>query len=102
MNETNPNPDDQLDALFALARARRPDTAKAEYAFETRLQARLRAARSTDSIWARVSWRMIPFFGACLVALALWRAEIVTEVDDAQQAAYLENSDTLEQWTTLN
>ena len=38
----NDNRDSQLDALFRAARADAPDTARAEYGFETRLLARLR------------------------------------------------------------
>ena len=38
-----PDPDRQLDALFALARERRPDTSDVEFGFETRLMARVRA-----------------------------------------------------------
>ena len=94
MNE--PTPDPQLDALFALARARRPDTSAAEYAFETRLLARLRAGATRIRLeWAMVSWRMIPFFAACVVALTLWQSQIVKETDDAAQAAYLENPNAL-------
>ena len=76
-----PNPDRRLDALFALAREHRPDTSAAEYAFETRLMARLRERRQErGSIWAMVSWRMVPFFAVCVVALAIWQSQIVTEI----------------------
>ena len=102
MNESNPHPDHQLDALFALARAHRPDTTNAEYAFETRLMARLRDARAADSIWAKVSWRMLPFFATCVLALALWHSEIVSETDDAAQVAYTENPDAVDGWNNLN
>jgi len=87
--------DGQLDALFAQARARRVDTSKAEYAFETRLLARLRTERETSSVWAMVSWRLIPFFAVCVVALAIWHSEIVTETSDAEQMAYVENPEPL-------
>ncbi len=95
MNEPIPYPDDRLDALFAQARAQRPDTSAIEYAFETRLMARLRHARPTDSVWAMVSWRMIPFFAAAVVALAVWQSEVVSQTEDAEQVAYLENPDAL-------
>lgn len=100
MNELNP--DNQLDALFALARPHRPDTSAAEYAFETRLMARLRAIRETDSIWAKVSWRMVPFFATCALVLALWHAQIVSETNEAAQVAYTENSDAVDLWNGLN
>ena len=100
MNE--PNPDTQLDALFALARAQRRDTSATEYAFETRLLARLRAAREADSIWAKVSWRMIPFFATCVVALALWQVQVISETHEAEQVACVENFTTVDAWDNLN
>jgi len=102
MNESTQNPDDKLDALFALARTQRPDTAKAEYAFETRLMARLRTANTTDSIWARVSWRMIPFFATCVVVLALWHAEVASEAHEAEQLAYADNPEAVDLLNNLN
>jgi hypothetical protein len=103
MNEANnPHPDPELDGLFAIARAHRPDTSATEYAFETRLLARLCAARSTDLVWAAVSWRLVPFFAACMVALTLWQAEAVSEANEAEQIAYVENPDALDSWANLN
>ena len=100
MNETpNPRPDADLDALFALARENRPDTSAAEFAFETRLMARLRARPEPGSIWAMVSWRMIPFFAACVVALTLWQAETATDATDAATIAGLTNPVTTELWS---
>ena len=98
----DPNQDGQLDALFALARARRPDTSAAEFAFETRLMARLRAQQETDSVWAKVSWRLIPFFAACVVALTVWHSQVVTETNEAEQVADVENPVTLDSWNSLN
>ena len=94
--------DGQLDALFALARACRPDTSAAEFAFETRLMARLRAQQETDSVWAKVSWRLIPFFAACVVALTVWHSQVVTETNEAEQVADVENPVTLDSWNSLN
>ena len=78
-----PNQDHQLDTLFALARSRRPDTSAAEFAFETRLLARLRSHHDAGSIWALVSWRLIPFFAACVLALTIWQAEVSSDASDA-------------------
>jgi len=100
MNESKPNVD--LDALFALARAQRPNTSAAEYSFETRLMARLRERKETSSIWAMVSWRMMPFFAACVLGLAIWQEQVVTETDDAAQSAYVENSSALDSGTNLD
>lgn len=98
----DPDQDCQLDALFALARARRPDTSAAEFAFETRLLARLRAQEETHSVWAMVSWRLIPFFAVCVVALTLWHSQVVTETSDAEQSSYAENAEPLDSWNTLD
>jgi hypothetical protein len=97
MNEENY--DSRLDALFAQARARRPDTSRAEYGFETRLLARLRAERETSSIWATVSWRLAPLFAACVMALAVWQVQVAAETDDATVFASLDNPDTVELWS---
>jgi len=66
----NDNPDPQLDALFAAARAGAPDTSRVEYGFETRLAARLREERGASLFaWA---WRLCPFFAALALAVAWW------------------------------
>ena len=93
--------DDRLDALFALARVRRPDTSAAEFAFETRLLGRLRTQQETGSVWALVSWRSIPFFAACVMALTFWHSQVVTETNDAAIAG-LENPETVDLWNNLN
>jgi len=98
MNDPARDPEDSLDALFALARTRRPDTSAAEYAFETRLLGRLRTPTETGSVWAMASWRLIPFFAACVVALMLWHAQVVAQTNEAEQMAYVENPDPLDSW----
>lgn len=90
----NPRPDADLDALFALAREKRPDTSAAEFAFETRLMARLRARPETSSIWAMVSWRMMPFFAACVMGLALWHSQVASLTDDAAAFNNLDHPET--------
>ncbi len=94
MSNSQPNRDGlDLDALFALARERRPDTARAEYGFETRLIARLRARRQPEalSLWAVLTWRMAPFFAACVVALAIWNSELSAQTRDAEDLSVLQN-----------
>jgi hypothetical protein len=90
MNDASPDP---LDALFAAARAQRPDTSRAEYGFESRLMARLRARRQPDpiSLFSVVSWRLMPFFAMGVVALALWQADVSSESNDDAVAAGLNN-----------
>ncbi len=99
MNESSGNPPDpNLDALFAQARTRRPDTSAAEFAFETRLLARIREQRDSQSIWATVSWRMIPFFTACVLGLAIWQAETTSSTSDAVTIAGLTNPVAADVW----
>ncbi len=95
----NPNADPALDRLFALARARRVDTSAAEFAFETRLMARLRSQRDSHSVWAMVSWRLIPFFAACVVALTVWQSQISAEATDAATVDGLTNPVAAELWS---
>ena len=66
--------DDQLNNLFAAARRASPDAERAEFAFETRLLARLRATRETSGemewlVWTR---RLVPVFAAIVLALGEW------------------------------
>jgi hypothetical protein len=91
MNSSSHLPDSELDALFAQARSRRPDTSAVEFAFETRLLARLHARREDHSAWATVSWRLLPFFAACIVALTVWQAEVSSDANDAAAVAVLTN-----------
>jgi hypothetical protein len=77
----NDNLDEKLDALFAAARASAPDTSRAEYGFETRLTARLRA-EDAGSLFAW-AWRLCPFFAALALAVGWWshnteRADVVS------------------------
>ncbi len=102
MNEPENHSGDGLDALFALARVQRPDTGKAEFAFETRLLARIRATRETESVWAKVSWRLMPFFAACVVALTVWHSEVASEASEAEQIAMTDNPDAVDVWNNLN
>jgi hypothetical protein len=102
MNNPQRKSEDGLDALFAAVRAHRADTSAAEYGFETRLMARLREQKGSGVVWALVSWRFVPFFGACLVALTLWYSQVVNETNDAEQTAYVQNPDVLDSWSSLN
>ena len=98
--------DSELDALFARARARRPDTSRQEYLFETRLMARLREQRQatsdTGSIWAMVSWRMIPIFAACLMVLAVVQTHLVAVTDESMALNHMEHPETADLFDSLN
>jgi len=63
--------DKQLDDLFALVRSEKPDTTRLEFGFETRLLARLRAAREPLPWFAPV-WRYCPVFALIVIALGIW------------------------------
>jgi hypothetical protein len=64
------NPDQRLDHLFSAAREAVADTSRAEFAFETRLLARIRAERGGSWLtWAR---RLCPYFGALALAMSVW------------------------------
>ena len=101
MNDASHNRSpDPLDALFAAAREARPDTSRAEYGFETRLMAHLRERRRPDpvSLWSVVTWRMVPFFAGCVVALALWQANVSSESNEAAAVAGLNNPVAADIW----
>ncbi len=103
MTDPKQSPDKQLDALFAAARARRPDTSRAEYAFETRLAARLRD-KSPDaaSIWAMASWRLMPFFAVVVIGLTFLQAHVSASAQDAEQSAYAQNPAAGDLWSNFN
>jgi len=65
------NPDSNLDRLLRAARAEgAPDTSRFEFAFETRVMARLREERSASIFtW---SWKLAPFFAALALAAGWW------------------------------
>jgi hypothetical protein len=94
MNDS-PRPPLNLEDLFAQARLRQPATDRAQFAFETRLLARIRTEKAAPapSVWATASWRMIPFFAVGVLGLSLWQGEVATTAQDAAQAAYVENPD---------
>lgn len=91
MNDLPAPPDPILDPFFVRARARRPDTARAEYAFETRLLARLRESGKSPSAWGMVSWRMIPFFALFVLGLAFWQVQAGSISQEAVQVASVQN-----------
>jgi len=65
-----PDPFTRLDELLRTVRCAVPDTSNAEFAFETRLMARLREHRALSlSVWA---WKLAPFFAAVVIALGMW------------------------------
>jgi len=75
------NGDDKLNRLFAAARQSKPDTARVEFGFETRLAARLRAERGRPALWAAWTWRLMPAFAAVVLALGVWNYAALVETD---------------------
>jgi hypothetical protein len=66
--------DDRLNELFDAARRVKPDTARVEYGFETRLLARLRTEREQLVPWPTFAWKLMPVFAVIVVAAGLWMA----------------------------
>ena len=80
----NDNPESQLDALFRAARADARDTARVEFAFESRLFARLREDRGTSIFaWA---WKLAPFFAAIAIAAGWWGRLSIAQVETTASA----------------
>ena len=78
------NPESNLDALFRAARTDAPDTARLEFAFETRLLARLREERGSGLFtWA---WRLAPFFAAVAIAAGWWGRLTIVQVETTANA----------------
>ncbi len=73
------NPDSNLDRLLRAARDETPDTSRFEFAFETRVMARLREERSASVFtW---SWKLAPFFAALAIAAGLWSRTPTAKAD---------------------
>ncbi len=64
--------DDKLDRLFASARKAELYKAEREYGFETRVLARIRADRTEKRLFLFWTWRLMPFFAAVAICLAIW------------------------------
>jgi hypothetical protein len=73
--------DERLDKLFAATRGVKPDTSRAEYGFETRLLAKLRAERDQALPWYAFAWKLIPAFATVVVALGVWTFTVSNAVD---------------------
>ena len=74
-----PNIDPMLDRLFEAVREERPDTSRAEFAFETRLMARIREDQSSSLFaWA---WKLAPFFAAVVIAVGAWSRPTAAELN---------------------
>lgn len=91
--------DEQLDKLFASARGVKPDTSRAEYAFETRLLARLRAQREQSVPWYAFAWKLMPTFAAIVVVLGIWTFT-AANTTDLQSAIAGDRDDTLVSYFT--
>ena len=64
-----PNPDETIARLLRAVREDAADTSRQEFAFETRLMARLREERSGSVFaWA---WKLAPFFATVVLAVGI-------------------------------
>jgi len=86
--------DERLDKLFASARGVKPDTSRAEYGFETRLMAHLRAQREQPMPWYAFAWKLVPAFAAVVVALGVWTytSSNITDLQSAIAGDHEENA----------
>jgi hypothetical protein len=86
--------DERLDKLFAAARGAKPDTARTEYGFETRLLSRLRAQREQSLPWYAFAWKLVPAFAAIVVALGVWTyaGSNITDLQSAIAGDHEENA----------
>lgn len=102
MNDSSFEPDPLLDPLFARAREQHATTMRAEYAFETRLLARLREKQNPKrSGIGLLAWRLTPFFALVVLALGIAQFEIGSASQDAEQAASLQNSEAVDLFSSL-
>jgi hypothetical protein len=96
------NDSSSLDPLFAHARDLRPDTARAEFAFETRLLARLRGARRPASFgMGLLAWRVMPYLALVVLGLGVIQVETERESQEAEQAASLQNPEAVDLFSTF-
>jgi hypothetical protein len=100
MNESFSHSDPLLDPLFTLARAQRPETSRAEYAFETRLLARL-ATRPAGARVGLLAWRLMPFFAVVVLVLGVCQVESSHASQEAEQAASLQNPEAVDLFSSL-
>jgi hypothetical protein len=75
----NNPPSTKLDRLLQAARSGEPDTSRLEFAFETRLMARLAEERGS-SIFA-FAWRLCPFFAALAIAAVIWSRTTTAHIE---------------------
>ena len=102
MNPSPLPPDPRLDPLFALARAEQRDFSRAEYAFETRLLARLKAAAPGPIGMGRLAWRLLPYFALVVLGLGAWQIEADHQSQEAAQAASLQNPEVVDLFASFN
>jgi len=62
----------KLDRLFAAARKAEPYRSDAEYGFETRVMASIRAQREGQRPFLLWSWRLIPYLVSAVILLGIW------------------------------
>ncbi len=85
--------DDQLNNLFAAARKAQPDTKRTQFAFETRLLARLRAERDPGIAWWFWTRRLAPLFAAIVLGLGAWNFVALNEASTDWQSVIAGNHD---------
>ena len=92
--------DDQLNELLKKARSEPPDTSRAEYAFETRLMANIRALRQKELPWFAVALRLVPAFAMVVIFLGAATLTVAPTVYPSDWSAAVTGS--LEEWVLFN
>lgn len=74
-----PISDPQLNRLFRAAASESRECYRGEFAFETRVMARIREdGNGSIATWA---WRLAPFFGALAIAAGIWSQSTMAAAD---------------------
>ena len=60
-----------LERLFRAARTVKPDSAKVEEHFETRLMARVAERRERGALWSACAWRFLPWLASLVIVVAV-------------------------------
>jgi hypothetical protein len=87
--------DEKLDRLFAAARKAVHYNTNAEYGFETRVMARIRAEEKRQIPFFQWAWRFIPVFASIVIVLGIWvYSTMYTPMADLNTLTSVSNEDT--------
>lgn len=75
-----PDPDVLVERLLRAGRSARTPTDAAEFAFETRLMARIRSERTGEAAQGLLIWRFVSSCAALVLLLGVWH--VASPVDE--------------------